>query len=76
MPPQRPDMSDQERSMAGVTKQMSLIFPVMIFAFSFLFPEGLAIYWATGRCSWSRSSITCSAGTVSRCLHGSPAPTA
>jgi YidC/Oxa1 family membrane protein insertase len=48
MPPPRPDMSDQERSMAGVTKQMSFIFPVMIFVFSFLFPQGLAIYWATG----------------------------
>ena len=48
MPPPRPDMSDQERSMAGVTKQMSFIFPVMIFIFSFLFPQGLAIYWATG----------------------------
>ncbi len=48
MPPQRPDMSDQERSMAGVTRQMSFIFPVMIFIFSFLFPQGLAIYWATG----------------------------
>ena len=34
--------------MQGVTKQMSLIFPVMIFAFSFLFPQGLAIYWVTG----------------------------
>ena len=48
MPPARPDMSDQERSMQGVTKQMSFIFPVMIFIFSFLFPQGLAIYWATG----------------------------
>jgi YidC/Oxa1 family membrane protein insertase len=48
MPPTRPDMSDQERSMQGVTRQMSFIFPVMIFVFSFLFPEGLAIYWATG----------------------------
>jgi YidC/Oxa1 family membrane protein insertase len=48
MPPSRPDMSDQERSMQGVTKQMSFIFPVMIFVFSFLFPQGLAIYWATG----------------------------
>ena len=48
MPPPRPDMSDQERSMQGVTKQMSFIFPVMIFAFSFLFPQGLAIYWVTG----------------------------
>jgi YidC/Oxa1 family membrane protein insertase len=48
MPPPRPDMTDQERSMQGVTKQMSFIFPVMIFAFSFLFPQGLAIYWVTG----------------------------
>jgi YidC/Oxa1 family membrane protein insertase len=48
MPPTRPDMSDQERSMQNVTKQMSFIFPVMIFVFSFLFPQGLAIYWVTG----------------------------
>jgi YidC/Oxa1 family membrane protein insertase len=48
MPPSRPDMTDQERSMQGVTKQMSFIFPVMIFVFSFLFPQGLAIYWVTG----------------------------
>ncbi len=34
--------------MQGVTRQMSFIFPVMIFVFSFLFPQGLAIYWATG----------------------------
>jgi len=48
MPPTRPDMSDQERSMQNVTRQMSFIFPVMIFVFSFLFPQGLAIYWVTG----------------------------
>jgi YidC/Oxa1 family membrane protein insertase len=48
MPPTRADMSDQERSMQNVTKQMSFIFPVMIFVFSFLFPQGLAIYWVTG----------------------------
>ena len=48
MPPLRADMSDQERSMQNVTKQMSFLFPVMIFAFSFLFPQGLAIYWVTG----------------------------
>ena len=48
MPPSRPDMTDQERSMQGITKQMSFIFPVMIFVFSFLFPQGLAIYWVTG----------------------------
>jgi hypothetical protein len=34
--------------MQGITKQMSFIFPLMIFVFSFLFPQGLAIYWVTG----------------------------
>ena len=46
--PPRPDMSDQERSMQAVTKQMSFIFPVMIFVIGLLFPQGLAIYWVTG----------------------------
>ncbi len=48
MPPLRPDMSDQERSMAKVTKQMSLFFPVIILLFSLNFPQGLALYWVTG----------------------------
>ena len=48
MQPQRADMTDQERSMASVTKQMTLLFPVMIFIFGLLFPQGLAIYWVTG----------------------------
>jgi len=48
MPPLRADMSDQERSMANVTKQMSIIFPVLIFIFSLNFPQGLALYWVTG----------------------------
>jgi YidC/Oxa1 family membrane protein insertase len=48
MPPPRPDMSDQERTMANVTKQMSFLFPVMIFFFGLFFPQGLAIYWVTG----------------------------
>ena len=48
MPPPRPDMTDQERSMQAVSKQMSLLFPVMIFIFGLLFPQGLAIYWVTG----------------------------
>ncbi|MBV8193923.1 MAG: membrane protein insertase YidC [Candidatus Dormibacteraeota bacterium] len=48
MPPPRPDMTDQERSMQAVSKQMSLLFPVMIFIFALLFPQGLAIYWVTG----------------------------
>ena len=48
MPPPRPDMTDQERSMQAVSKQMSLLFPVMIFIFGLLFPQGLALYWVTG----------------------------
>jgi YidC/Oxa1 family membrane protein insertase len=46
--PPRPDMSDQERSMMSVTKQISFIFPVMILVIGLLFPQGLAIYWVTG----------------------------
>ena len=34
--------------MQAVTKQMSFIFPVMIFVIGLLFPQGLAIYWVTG----------------------------
>lgn len=48
MPPSRPDMSDQERTMANMTRQMSFLFPVMIFFFSFIFAQGLGIYWVTG----------------------------
>lgn len=48
MQPTRSDMSDQERSMQQVSRQMTLLFPVMIFIFGLLFPQGLAIYWVTG----------------------------
>jgi YidC/Oxa1 family membrane protein insertase len=48
MPPPRPDMTDQERTMANVTRQMSVIFPVVIFWLSLNFPQGLALYWVTG----------------------------
>jgi YidC/Oxa1 family membrane protein insertase len=48
MPPPRPDMTDQERTMTNVTKQMSVIFPVIIFWLSLNFPQGLALYWVTG----------------------------
>ena len=48
MPPPRPDMTDQERTMTNVTKQMSVIFPVIIFVLSLNFPQGLALYWVTG----------------------------
>lgn len=48
MPPLRPEMSDQERTMANVTKQMSFIFPLVIIWLSLNFAQGLALYWATG----------------------------
>jgi YidC/Oxa1 family membrane protein insertase len=48
MPPPRPDMTDQERTMANVTKQMSIIFPAIIFVMGLNFPQGLALYWVTG----------------------------
>ncbi|MDQ6846155.1 MAG: YidC/Oxa1 family membrane protein insertase [Candidatus Dormibacteraeota bacterium] len=48
MPPARPDMTDQERTMSNVTKQMSVIFPLIIFVLSLNFPQGLALYWVTG----------------------------
>jgi hypothetical protein len=41
-------MTDQERTMANVTKQMSVLFPVVIFWLSLNFPQGLALYWVTG----------------------------
>jgi len=48
MPPPRPDMTDQERSMANMSRQMSFLFPVMVMIFGLILPQGLAIYWATG----------------------------
>ncbi|MEO8897774.1 MAG: membrane protein insertase YidC [Candidatus Dormibacter sp.] len=48
MPPPRPDMTNQERTMANVTRQMSVLFPVIIFVLSLNFPQGLALYWVTG----------------------------
>ncbi len=48
MPPPRPDMTDQERTMSNVTKQMSVIFPIIILWLSLNFPQGLALYWVTG----------------------------
>ena len=34
--------------MSNVTKQMSVLFPVIIFVLSLNFPQGLALYWVTG----------------------------
>jgi YidC/Oxa1 family membrane protein insertase len=48
MPPPRPDLTAQERSMQNISRQMSILFPGMIFIFGLLLPQGLAIYWVTG----------------------------
>jgi YidC/Oxa1 family membrane protein insertase len=47
MPPMRPDMSDQERQMAKMSRQMTLFMPVMVFIFGMIFPAGIALYWVT-----------------------------
>ena len=47
MPPMRPDMSDQERQAANMSKQMTYFMPVMVFFFGMIFPAGIALYWVT-----------------------------
>jgi hypothetical protein len=46
-PPMRPDMSDQEKQMARMSRQMLLFMPVMVFFFGMIFPAGIALYWVT-----------------------------
>ena len=46
-PPLRPDMSDQERQMAKMSRQMMMFMPVMVFIFGMIFPAGIALYWVT-----------------------------
>jgi len=46
-PPMRPDMSDQERQMAKMSRQMMFIMPAMVFVFGMVFPSGIALYWVT-----------------------------
>jgi len=46
-PPMRPDMSDQERQMAKMSRQMMFFMPVMVFVFGMAFPAGIALYWVT-----------------------------
>jgi YidC/Oxa1 family membrane protein insertase len=46
-PPMRPDMSDQERQMAKMSRQMMFFMPVMVFVFGMIFPSGIALYWVT-----------------------------
>lgn len=47
MPPMRPDMSDQERQAANMSKQMTYFMPIMVFIFGMIFPAGIALYWVT-----------------------------
>jgi YidC/Oxa1 family membrane protein insertase len=47
MPPLRPDMSDQERQMAKMSRQMTMFMPIMVFIFGMIFPAGIALYWVT-----------------------------
>ena len=46
-PPMRPDMSDQERQMAKMSRQMMFFMPVMVFVFGMIFPIGITLYWVT-----------------------------
>lgn len=50
MPPLRDDMTPQERSMAGMTKNLSYLAPVSVLLFSLNFAQGLPLYWATSTC--------------------------
>ena len=47
MPPMRPDMSDQERQAANMSRQMTFFMPIMVFFFGMIFPAGIALYWVT-----------------------------
>ena len=47
MPPLRPDMTEQEKSMQGVSRSMSMILPAFIFWLGLNFPQGVALYWVT-----------------------------
>lgn len=46
VPPVHPGMTDQERQMTKLSRQMSFLGPVSIFLFSFNLPQSLAMYWA------------------------------
>jgi YidC/Oxa1 family membrane protein insertase len=47
MQPPRPDMSDQERQMYNLSRNMMFIAPAMVLLFAFQLPEGIALYWVT-----------------------------
>ena len=46
-PPMRRDMSDTERQMSSMTRNMAYLFPLMTLVFAVIWPQGLAIYWMT-----------------------------
>jgi hypothetical protein len=46
-PPMRRDMSDTERQMSSMTRNMAYLFPLMTLFFALIWPQGLAIYWMT-----------------------------
>lgn len=47
MQPPRPDMSDQERQMYNLSRNLLFIAPAMVLLFGFQLPEGIALYWVT-----------------------------
>jgi len=47
MQPPRPNMSDQERQMYTMSKNMVFLAPFMVFFFGLFFAQGLGLYWMT-----------------------------
>jgi len=47
LPPIREDMTPQEKSMAGMSRNLSFLAPVSVLLFSLNFAQGLPLYWAT-----------------------------
>jgi YidC/Oxa1 family membrane protein insertase len=47
MQPPRPNMSDQERQMYSMSKNLMFLAPAMVLIFGINLPQGLALYWVT-----------------------------
>jgi YidC/Oxa1 family membrane protein insertase len=47
MQPPRPNMSDQERQMYNMSKNLMFLAPAMVLIFGINLPQGLALYWVT-----------------------------
>jgi YidC/Oxa1 family membrane protein insertase len=45
--PPRPNMSDQEKQMYSVSRNMAFLAPAMVMFMGLLFAQGLTLYWAT-----------------------------